>query len=128
MNNYGIFKKWDWCYIKFDGRKKIFRGMTKAEFAAAKDRHFAHQRARYGSAPEGRCKSLETVGFLKKYVNTNYEKIIIEGNEHLYIASPIYRHGDYNKCIFSENTPKNRRKAELVNKLLEKARNNSVNG
>ena len=24
MNNYEIFKKWDWCYIKFDGRKKDF--------------------------------------------------------------------------------------------------------
>lgn len=113
--------------MNFDGRKKIFRGMKKAEFSDAKGRHFAHIRARYGSAPECRCKSLETVDFLKRYAGTNYEKIIIEGNKHLYIASPIFLHSDYNKSIFAENTPKNRKKANLINRLLSKAKN-SVNG
>lgn len=128
MKNYAIFKIKGWEYMKFDGRRRCFRGMTKAEFAAAKDRHFAHIRARYGSAPECKCKSLETVDFLKRYARTNYEKIIIEGNKHLYISSPIFLHADYNKSIFSENTPSNKRKAELINKLLAKARKNSVNG
>ncbi len=121
MSNYEIFKRLDWCYIKFDGRKKIFRGMTKAEFSAAKDRHFAHQRARYGSLA-GKCYALEIVESLKRYAGTRYEKIIIEGSEHLYIASPLYRHTDYNKGIFTPNTDRNRRKAELINRILKASR------
>lgn len=127
MSNYEIFKKKDWCYTKFDGRKKIFRGMTKAEFAAAKDKYFAHKCARYVSLT-GKCYAIEKVESLKRYVGTPYEKVIIEGNKHLYIASPIYGHSDYNKTIFADNTPRNRRKAALVNKLLEKLRNRCVNG
>lgn len=127
MKNYAVFKIKGWEYMNFDGRKKIFRGMTRTEFADAKDMHFAHIRARYGSAPEGRCESLETVNFLRQFVGTNYEKIIIEGNKHLYIASPIFLHSNYNKIIFSENTPANKRKANLINRLLSKAKN-SVNG
>ena len=120
MKNYAIYKKERWMFERFDGRKKLFRGITKEEFAAAKARCFK----RWGGSSElkEKCAILETVEFLKKYVNTNYEKIIIEGNKHLYIASPIFLHSDYNKGIFAENTPKNRRKAELINKLLEKAR------
>ena len=49
----------------------------------------------------------EIVRIMKKSRNTNYLKIFIQGNNHIYLASPIYEHRDYNKSIFCINTDHN---------------------
>lgn len=122
MKNYVVYKIKDWAWLNFDRRKKIFRGITREEFLQAKDRHFAHLRKNCGVEQITRCNTLRVLDILLNRVGSSYEKVIIEGNKHLYIASPIYLHADYNKSIFAKNTPENRRKAELINKLLGKAR------
>lgn len=50
----------------------------------------------------------------------NYRKILIEGRANIYWVHPIYLHSDYNKCVFSANTPENRKRMYLINKLLNK--------
>lgn len=35
-----IFKRENWFFASYDGRKKIFRGITKEEFETAKDKHY----------------------------------------------------------------------------------------
>lgn len=54
----------------------------------------------------------------KKEGETNYSKILIEGNTNIYWASPIYEHADYNKSVAFSNTSKNRNIAKLINKYL----------
>ena len=49
----------------------------------------------------------EIVRIMKKSRNTNYLKIFIQGNNHIYLASPIYEHRDYNKSIFCINIDHN---------------------
>ena len=49
----------------------------------------------------------EIVRVMKKSRNTNYLKIFIQGNNHIYLASPIYQHKDYNKSTFCLNTDHN---------------------
>lgn len=53
-------------------------------------------------------------------VFTNYAKIFIEGNNHIYMAHPYYQHSDYNKWQAMPNTAKHRKvAAELNAKLIE---------
>lgn len=49
-----------------------------------------------------------------------YKKVLIEGNKHIYWASPVYGLSDYNKSIWRENTPENRRKMQIINAYLNK--------
>lgn len=52
------------------------------------------------------------------WLNTSYGKILIEGANNIYWASPIYGHSDYNKSVAFNNTEHNRRVADLVNSFL----------
>ena len=49
----------------------------------------------------------EIVKTMQKYRDTNYLKIFIQGNDHIYLSSPIYQHKDYNKSTFCLNTDHN---------------------
>lgn len=50
----------------------------------------------------------------------NYMKVLIEGNKHIYWASPVFGHQDYNKSIWRDNTAENRRKMVIINNFLTK--------
>lgn len=63
---------------------------------------------------------ISLVKWLKQFVGTPYEKILIEGNLHIWFASPVYRHNDYNKSIWRKNTPFNRMLAKIINSLIHK--------
>lgn len=49
-----------------------------------------------------------------------YMKVLFEGHNNIYWCSPIYGHADYNKHVWAENTPENRRKMEIINNFLKK--------
>lgn len=49
-----------------------------------------------------------------------YMKVLFEGHNNIYWCSPIYGHADYNKHVWAENTPENRRKMKIINKFLRK--------
>ena len=55
-------------------------------------------------------------------INTNYGKIFIQGNKHIYYAHPYYQHYDYNKHRAMPNTPKHWKVAQGLNKLIEQAK------
>ena len=50
----------------------------------------------------------------------SYMKVLVVGNKHIYWASPVYQHSDYNKSVWRENAAENRRKAEIINAYLLK--------
>jgi hypothetical protein len=66
------------------------------------------------------------VEFAKRQVNdgstqTNYGKILIEGNTNIYWAHSGYGHSDYNKHIAFPNTERNRKAMDLINLMLNKS-------
>ena len=47
MKDFNLFKNENWCFMNFDGRKKMFRGITKEEFWKMKDIHFSRFQKKY---------------------------------------------------------------------------------
>lgn len=65
----------------------------------------------------------DAVNFMRIQIKegvTPYYKVLVEGNKNFYWCSPAFLHSDYNKSRAFENTPKNRRIAELINNCLTK--------
>lgn len=93
-----IFKEKDWCFRKYDGRRKEFRGISRAEFEKARDKAI-HRRYTYAAyEPKSllrRC--FEAVVECAKPEHGRYQKIAMYGHTWLYLCSPIYGHSDYNK-------------------------------
>ena len=58
------------------------------------------------------------VRLMKKSRNTDYLKIFIQGNNHIYLASPIYEHKDYNKSTFCLNTEHNWEICKKANNII----------
>lgn len=96
--NYKIFSLENWFNISYDGRKSIFRGISRKDFEAAKEKAFYR---RYVRAPY-QAKSLlrrcyESVCDCARPENGSYQKIVMYGHTWLYLCSPVYGHRDYNK-------------------------------
>lgn len=54
-------------------------------------------------------------------IHTNYVKIFIQGNTHIYGAHPHYQHSDYNKWVAMPNTPKHWKVAQELNAKMKAA-------
>lgn len=120
MKNYEIFKAENWQFMKFDGRKKIFRGVDRAAFDAAKERSVKRLIWKYIPEVDQRCESLKAIDFCKLGRGTSYAKCLMPGGEYIWFTSPCFGIDDYNKAIFAPNTERNRRKAALINALAAK--------
>lgn len=120
MKNYEVFNLKEWQFMKFDGRKKIFRGINRSYFEDAKNKSINRLLHKVVTQLDQRCDSFKAVDFCKRLKGTSCEKRIIEGGRNLWFVSPVYGHLDYNKSVFAENTERNRRKAQLINALLSK--------
>lgn len=118
MKNLELFNISGWFVLKYDGRKRIFKGITREEYRAMSDKHIERIGKNYIPKYEPIKELQRDITFYRKA--GRYTKRLIIGNTHIYWASPVYGHQDYNKSIFADNTPQNRRKAELINNLLNK--------
>lgn len=118
MKNIELFKHNDWFVKKYDGHKRVFRGVTSEEYRAMSDKHCNRISMNYTQMYAPIKELQQDIEFYRKA--GRYTKRLIIGNTHIYWASPAYGHSDYNKSIFGDNTAKIRRKAELINKLLDK--------
>ncbi|HMT75702.1 MAG TPA: hypothetical protein PKA77_16630 [Chitinophagaceae bacterium] len=49
---------------------------------------------------------------------TNYGKIMMQGDRHIYYAHPSYGHDDYNKWMAMPNTPANWKAAQEINEFI----------
>lgn len=68
----------------------------------------------------------DAIRYAKQQINdgsmsTNYGKILLEGNNNIYWASPSYGHSDYNKSVAFKNTDRNRKAMQLINSILRKS-------
>lgn len=121
LKKIGITKRSDICNLlnKFYTRSSLLRktGMSAYDIAYDALKNDLDSK-------ENSYRDLLPWNFLKEMERNrnagNYKKILIEGNTHIWWASPVYGHSDYNKSIFAPNTPKNRRKMEIINAFLNK--------
>jgi len=110
--------------LKFDRRKKIVKEVldlfTISELKEIETKRLKRYRIHHDAS--GHYMSITDIKHdLTLYRRSdNYRKILIEGNKHIYWAHPVYLHKDYNKSIFAENTPANRKRMRLINSLLSK--------
>jgi hypothetical protein len=68
---------------------------------------------------------LDAINFAKEqkknnWMQTNYGKVLIEGDRNIYWAHPQYQHADYNKSRALVNNERNRRVANVINQYLLK--------
>lgn len=70
---------------------------------------------------DGRSLIARAINYAKQCKNGSvYQKILIEGNNNIYWASPIYGHADYNKSIAFPNTEEFRKISVIINNFINK--------
>ena len=90
----------DWHSLKYDARKKMFRGVDKEDFKEAQDKHFHRNYVRTTSGDYTVSELRKAYNSVKKWSkpeNGSYQKVAMYGNNWLYLCSPVYGHADYNK-------------------------------
>ena len=120
-----FFKNNNFYKSKLDKRKKEIKFLltkyTEKELWEILEKKYIWSRANYKDYKQINWEELkEIVRIMKKSRNTNYLKIFIQGNNHIYLASPIYEHRDYNKSIFCINTPHNWEICKKTNDIILK--------
>tara|TARA_R110000868_G_scaffold124759_2_gene329608 strand:+ start:1025 stop:1420 length:396 start_codon:yes stop_codon:yes gene_type:complete len=66
----------------------------------------------------------ELIGRNKAYKNTPYQKIMIEGNTGIYLASPVHLHSDYNKSRLFDKSEKTLKLMGIYNSVITKTLTN----
>lgn len=69
---------------------------------------------------------MDAADFMRRQIsdgsmNTNYGKVLIEGNNNIYWAHTSHGHSDYNKSVAFKNTKQNRKVMDLINLMLKKS-------
>lgn len=116
-----FFAESRYFFGKIDRRKTIVK--QALSFVSVEElRDIQEKRiGRYRPTPKPYEPIVELRGLIewqKNCIGTPYLKILIEGNKHIYWASPTYGHADYNRTIWADNTPANRKRMQLINKML----------
>jgi len=94
-----------WSQTKFHGNTKKVGELSVVDIKSIVGKKHSRKCAKINNA---RLSNLQLVRMLLnqslKCKGTNYCKIMIEGNTHIYYASADYGHSDYNKsCLFVKN-------------------------
>lgn len=100
-----IFQNPNWLDIKFDGRKKTFRGISKEDYYVARQKAFRRRFIRTTAADyvvSNLRKAYISVKEWSKPEHGNYQKVAMYGHTWLYLCSPIFGHSDYNKSRILE--------------------------
>jgi predicted P-loop ATPase/GTPase len=118
-------------FAMFKGdRGQVYEAVRSLSVAKLSKRayHFAYEcQRKFVYRPEKKIHTqlCECIKFAKQQVNdgsisTSYGKVLVEGNNNIYWASPNFGHSDYNKSRAFENTPENRILAKKINAFLLK--------
>lgn len=115
-----IYKKSEWYLLSYDGRRKEFKGINKAEFNEAQKK--AIKRRFYRWPCQYKSDVRQAYEYIKEWArpeNRNYQKIAILGNTWLYACSPVYRFDDYNKARLIE-VDGNEKKCDFLLRVSER--------
>lgn len=110
-----------WSYKKFHGNTKKVGSLPIENYREI----LAKKRNReYAKIDTCKKTNIEIVReLIKRSIesrNSNYFKVMIEGNTGIYYAHPEYAHGDYNKCRLFEKNTQTLKLMELFNSIVNK--------
>ena len=95
-----LLQKPEWYFMKYDGRRREFRGIKKESWKEATQKAMHRRLVR---SLEDNCavsqlrKAYNAVKECAKPEHGRYQKVAMYGYTWLYLCSPIYGHSDYNK-------------------------------
>ena len=95
-----LLQKPEWYFMKYDGRRREFRGIDKKAWDEAKKKAFRRRFIRTTSEDyvvSQLRKAYLSIKDLSKPEHGRYQKVAMYGYTWLYLCSPIYGHSDYNK-------------------------------
>lgn len=92
---------------------------AKINLQIERDRLQRIQAKKWAKDSIGVCVKFTDQQIKNETILTNYVKFFVEGNKHIYAAHPFYKHSDYNKWRAMPNTPKHRKIATQLNRLME---------
>ena len=111
---------WDF-QLRYHGNKKKDKFLNVCDIKTISEKKYKRERIKVD------CKQLspvqktkELIKFSKDFKDSNYFKIMVEGNKNIYFASPIYLHNDYNKSIVFPKNEKTIRLMQIFNKVVNK--------
>lgn len=100
-----LFQNPNWFNLKYDGRKKMFRGISKDEWYVAQQKAIRRRYFRTTSADyvvSNLRKAYLSINEWSKPEHGSYQKVAMYGHTWLYLCSPIFGHSDYNKSRILE--------------------------
>lgn len=119
---------------KFHGNTKKVGSLSVSDFKAIVAKKYNRSLGNYvckngkvvfsfqfNEAPKSNAQRVrELIKWSLECKNTNYFKVMIEGNSGIYYAHPEYRHSDYNKSRLFDKTPETLRLMQLFNAIVNK--------
>jgi hypothetical protein len=108
-------------HTNFHGNRKRVGVLTVEQFRAI----HGVKRSRYifqnkYTAPNPTQLTRNLIDQNRRAFGTPYFKLMIEGDTGIYLASPVYKHKDYNKTRLFDKTPYTLRLLELYNNYFNK--------
>lgn len=99
-----IFNFENWMYCRYDGRKKLFRGISREDFRAAYNKNFQRATTRNAASDfDGYGRRRRARYLAAQYLSGDrYGKLPTFGHTHLYLCAPEYGLRDYNKAQILE--------------------------
>lgn len=110
-----------WQSTKFHGNTKtvgelpieLFKDIVKKKVQREIRKQFNYKESEA-------TKTLRHLKYNLSIIDSNYFKIMIEGNSGIYLAHPVYQHQDYNKHRMFDKTEKTIRLMNLYNTIVNK--------
>ena len=110
-----------WTSTKFHGNTKKVGSLPVDVLKAIVDKKVAREVAKVSTYKKSNLEKLRgLINWSLKSKDTNYFKVLIEGNSGIYYAHPAYGHSDYNKSRIFDKTPETLKLMELFNKIVNK--------
>lgn len=110
-----------WTNTRFHGNTKKVGSLSVNEIKNIVEKKVSRQYAKIDTSEKTNLQVIrQLINQSKSSYNTNYFKILIEGNTGIYYASPNYQHSDYNKSRVFDKNEKTLKLMKLFNKIVNK--------
>ena len=114
-----------WSNAKFHGNTKKVSGVSVRLIKEIVTKKISRELAKIDYPKKSDAEMVrELIGRNKSYKNTPYQKIMIEGNTGIYLASPVHLHSDYNKSRLFDKSEKTLKLMDIYNSVITKTLTN----
>jgi hypothetical protein len=111
---------WDF-HVRYHGNKKKDKLLKVSDIKTISEKKYKREMIKVDNKKLSPVqKTKELINFSKDFKDSNYFKIMVEGNKNIYLASPIYMHNDFNKSIVFPKNEKTIRLMQIFNKVVNK--------